>query len=418
MPQQLKDIFANINGMTNDETFSFAKRAYFSLKQEYIKAKGGVDGGQTQWETFSGPDRNDLKLHLLDSSFSEEDATRFASKNSSVSANRNLGSIFPNLSSSELTDSDMIKDGILKVLEISDNFAIQRFFGFKVDGKDTENIALGAWLDQQGFGNFSTAMINDPYIVNEIMKGVKYRALNHGLNLNKPEEAFLSAVKSELFNMSGQLSLNKDKNGVAYLMLGPSIERVAQSQIPNKYPLQITKNDLIADMLSQYNKSFGGGSQNEFIKDAIENGDIMFVPNNEKIGQPTFRVVAFAQDGTNETLAENYRWQWENSQLNEDYYDALEKISDGGVRKLLGSFDFMAKNNLDAVMESIKNNRDQADTWINFINTYNKLAYGVNNLPTSPSNILPIINYVKSEKGIEELKQFFDDKRMFRFDLR
>ena len=78
----------------------------------------------------------------------------------------------------------------------------------------------------------------------------------------------------------------------------------------------------------------------------------------------------------------------------------------------------MAKNNLDAVMESIKNNRDQAETWINFINTYNKLAYGVNNLPTSPSNILPIINYVKSEKGIEELKQFFDDKRMFRFDLR
>ena len=78
----------------------------------------------------------------------------------------------------------------------------------------------------------------------------------------------------------------------------------------------------------------------------------------------------------------------------------------------------MSKNNLEAVMSSIKNNRDQAETWVGIVNTYNKIALGFNNMPTSPSNMLPIINYVKSKEGIKELEEYFDDKRLFRFDLR
>ena len=75
----------------------------------------------------------------------------------------------------------------------------------------------------------------------------------------------------------------------------------------------------------------------------------------------------------------------------------------------------MSKNNLDAVMSSIKNNREQAETWKSLIATYNKIAISVNNAPTIPSKILP---YFQSEKGQKELEEYFDDKRFLRFDLR
>ena len=78
----------------------------------------------------------------------------------------------------------------------------------------------------------------------------------------------------------------------------------------------------------------------------------------------------------------------------------------------------MSRNNLDAVMSTIKSNRESADTWIGIINKYNTLAIGVNNMPTSPNNILPIIDYVKSDTGKKELEDYFDDKRFLRFDLR
>ena len=40
LPEPLKDIFNNINSITDDEVFSFAKQAYFSVKQEDINANG------------------------------------------------------------------------------------------------------------------------------------------------------------------------------------------------------------------------------------------------------------------------------------------------------------------------------------------------------------------------------------------
>ena len=418
VPEPLKDILNNIKQLGNDETFGYAKQAYFSLKEEYIKAKGGRNGGGLEdWITFSGKDRNNLNTDLLDSSDNYEDVSKFAQMNSNVSAGRNLNSMFAHLKESDLTDNQIVEDGIQKILEVADNNFVQRWFVSDVDGNETENNVVRTWLDQQGYGNFSEAIINNPSITNEIIKGVKYKVISNQLNLNQPEKALLSAVKSEFYNMTGQLSLHKDRFGVVHLIKGSSALRVAQSKVP-KNAVTLTKDDLIRDVTTQYNASFGGGTQNEYIKEAIKNGDIMFIPNNEVVGEKTFRVTAFGSDGTAELLADNYTWDWDNSQTNKDYKDALQKISNGGVRKLLSSFDFMSKNNLEAVMSSIKNNRDQAETWVGIVNTYNKIALGFNNMPTSPSNMLPIINYVKSKEGIKELEEYFDDKRLFRFDLR
>lgn len=412
VPTQLKDIFNSIINL-GDENFSKAKIAYFSLKEEFYKKNG--DGADALWEEFTA--KNDLNTQLLDSSFFEVDASRFASLNRNISSNRNINAMFPHLEESGLTDKDIVVDRIKEVLEISDNNMVQRWFASDIDGNQTENKVVRDWLEQQGYGNFSEAIIGNPEIINQIIKGVKYRALTHKLNMNEPEKALLSAVKSEFYNMTGNLSLHKDRFGDVHLINGVSALRHAQSQIPGESYI-MKKEDLIADALSQYNKTFGGGSQNQAIQDAIKNNDIMFIPNNEVVGDKTFRVVAFGNDGTNETLAENYSWSWEDSLVNKDYEEALNKISDGGVRKLLSSFNFMSKNNLEATMESIKSNREQAETWIGIVNTYNKIALGFNNFPTSPSNMLPIIDYVKSDKGKKELEDYFDNKRFLRFDLR
>ena len=96
----------------------------------------------------------------------------------------------------------------------------------------------------------------------------------------------------------------------------------------------------------------------------------------------------------------------------------LYKKYNGGVRKLLSSFDFMSKNNIRAVMDSVKSNRQSAEKWQSIINTYNSVAMSVNNAPMIPSEILPIIDYSKSESGQKELEAYFDSTRFFRLNLR
>lgn len=415
VPNDLKDLFTNVQEITDDNVFSKLKQAYFSLKKEFYK-KYENQNPESKWEVFASKDRNNLNIDILDSTEGYANANEFRAVHNNVSAKRNLSEIFPNLSEEGLSDNAIVTNEVHSVLEKSDNFFWQDWITSDIDGNETENNVVRAWIDQNG-GDFSTAVISDPGILNQIIKGVKYRVASKKVNMNLPEKALRSAVKSEFYNMTGQLSLHTDNYGVVHLIKGNSAVREAQLLIP-KDAYTITKEDLIEDVKSQYNKSFGGGSQNTYIQEAIKDGNILFLPNNENVGQKTFRVVVEAKDGTAETLANHYRWQWEDSQVNADYKDALQKISNGGVRKLLSSFNFMSRNNLDAVMSTIKSNRESADTWIGIINKYNSLAFGVNNMTTSPNNILPIINYVKSDAGKKELEDYFDDKRFLRFDLR
>ena len=415
LPKELKDLFTNVQEITNDDVFAKTKQAYFSLKKEFYN-KYKNQNPESKWEIFSSKARNDLNIDILNSSEGYSNANEFRAVHNNVSAKRNLSEIFPNLTEDGLTDNAIVTNELHNILEKSDNFFWQDWFTSDIDGNETENNVIRAWIDQNG-GDFTSALISDPAILNQIIKGVKYRVASKKVNMNLPEKALQSAVKSEFYNMTGQLSLHTDNYGVVHLIKGNSAVREAQLLIP-KDAYTITKKDLIEDVKIQYNNSFGGGSQNTYIQEAIENGKILFLPNNENVGQKTFRVIVEAEDGTTETLANHYRWQWEDSQVNADYKDALQKISNGGVRKLLSSFNFMSRNNLDAVMSTIKSNRESADTWIGIINKYNTLAIGVNNMTTSPNNILPIIDYVKSDTGRKELEDYFDDKRFLRFDLR
>jgi hypothetical protein len=415
LPNDLKDLFTNVQEITDDNVFSKLKQTYFSLKKEFYN-KYKNQNPESKWEVFASKDRNNLNIDILDSTEGYANANEFRASYNNVSAKRNLSEIFPNLSEEGLSDNAIVTNELHSILEKSDNFFWQDWFTSDIDGNETENNVVRAWIDQNG-GDFSTAVMSDPGILNQIIRGVKYRVASKKVNMNLPEKALRSAVKSEFYNMTGQLSLHTDNYGVVHLIKGNSAVREAQLLIP-KDAYTITKEDLIEDVKSQYNKSFGGGSENTYIQKAIKDGNILFLPNNENVGQKTFRVVVEAEDGTAETLANHYRWQWEDSQVNADYKDALQKISNGGVRKLLSSFNFMSRNNLDAVMSTIKSNRESADTWIGIINKYNSLAFGVNNMTTSPNNILPIINYVKSDTGRKELEDYFDDKRFLRFDLR
>lgn len=141
----------------------------------------------------------------------------------------------------------------------------------------------------------------------------------------------------------------------------------------------------------------------------------MFVKSNDVVGEPTYKAIAITNDGRYETIADNYSWNYNGSQLQSDYNEALQKISDGGVRKLLGSLDFMSRNNLEAVMSSIESNRDYTESLKYLVNSYNSIAQSINSAPVVYSQILPYLNQVKSDK---ELRTFFDNFRLLRLDIR
>ena len=68
-------------------------------------------------------------------------------------------------------------------------------------------------------------------------------------------------------------------------------------------------------------------------------------------------------------------------------------------------------------MDTIKSNRDRAETWVNFTNTYNKFALTINNNVklNYQQEILPIIN---NQKNMEELEEYYDSKRWRVLNLR
>ena len=322
IPTELVEVLNNIKQLS-DVDFMYAKQAYGSLKNA-IKDKH-PDDWEAQWELFSGNNRNKLDTLVLDSSLYSNDASKFAGMHNPTSTSRELGKIFPKDSRDGLSDQDIMNNTIKTIGENTDNNAFERFFIAGVDGNVAETLALYKFYDQSGVSNMADVLIKDPQLRNELIRNVKYQASTGKLNMNDPEKALLSATKKAFYELSGNLSLHEDKNGKVHLMSGSGIMKYAQSQIPGD-SYQITKEDLIQDVLKDYNASFGGGTQNKDVQEAIKNRDIMFVPNNEIAGDQTFRVVVLSQDGTAPTIANNYKWNWENSLQNKDYEDALQKI--------------------------------------------------------------------------------------------
>jgi hypothetical protein len=333
----------------------------------------------------------------------------FREAHKSQSINRSLSEHFALDGSS---DEEIFDTGFQQVKEYLDGNFITNFFTDNIGGDPYEERALKAFISESGAENFEDAIIRDPSIKNEMIKYVKFK-VSQG-HVSKDTQGLNVAIKQAFFKFAPNLSIHEDQNGKTYLIKGVSIVRQGQTTVPSGGPV-VTKDMIVKDMLRSYNSTFGGGTQDPVIQDAIDKGHIMFIGNNESAGQQTYKVVAITEDGRFPTLADNYTWDYNGSQLESDYYEALEKIQDGGVRKLLGSFDFMSRNNLEAVMDSIASNRDYAEGFKKLVNTYNSIATTINRAPVSYTNILP---YITSETNQKDLENFFDRFRALRFDVR
>lgn len=417
LPKKIIDVLNNI-GSLNDTNFMYAKLAYASIKQAVYKAHEN-DNPDSAWESFSNDNLNDLDTLKLDDAKHYGDASVFRSAHSASSADRKLSEIFPKKGFSDIdgnlkNDAVMFKESLDRVGKNLDNNWFLQLFTSNIGGSLQEDATVRKWFAQNNVDNMADLFIKDPILKSNLIRFVKYQAMNGKLNTNTPELALDAAVKKAIYKFSSHLHMQEDEEGRVHLVDGISIMKHAQSQIPGD-GYEISKNELINDALSQYNATFGGGSSDPSIREAIDNKNIIFVPNKESAGDQTFRVVALTKDGRAETIANHYSWSWDNSQQNEDYEEAKLKISNDGVRKLLNSFDFMAKSNLVATMESIKSNRDQAQTWTGIVNTYNQIASSIKSTGITTNDVLP---YINSQEGQKELQEYFDSKRFFRLDLR
>ena len=404
IPRKLTQVLNNIRTLKADN-FTFAKLAYSTMKASLYKKHGeNADGRFELIANESG-----LNSSLIESAMYYDDPGKFTEAHKSQSINRSLSEHFR---LDGTTDTQIFDASFNRVKSYLDGSFITNLFTSDIGGNPYEEKALKAFIEQSGVSDFEDAIFKDPSIKNEIITFVKYQ-VSEG-HVTKDTEGLDVAVKKAFFKFAPNLSIHEDQNGQAYLIKGYSIVRQAQTTVPTGGPI-VDKDIITKDAIRQYNETFGGGSQDPVVQDAINNGNIMFIGNNESAGEQTYKVVAVTDDGRFETLAPNYSWNYNGSQLQGDYYDALNKIQSGGVRKLLGSFDFMSRNNLEAVMDSIESNRDYAEGFKKLVNTYNSIAGSINRAPVTYTEILP---YLKVESNQKELESFFDRFRALRFDVR
>ena len=404
IPQKLSGLFNSVRTL-KDDNFTFAKMAYSTIKAAVYKKEGRY--ADSKFQIIAN--NSGIDLSLMESSMYYDDAGMFREAHKSQSINRSLSEHFALDGSS---DEEIFDAGFQEVKEYLDGNFITNFFTDNIGGDPYEERALKAFISESGAENFEDAIIRDPSIKNEMIKYVKYKVSQGAVS--KDTKGLQVAVKQAFFKFAPNLSIHEDQNGKTYLIKGVSIVRQGQTTVPSGGPV-VTKDMIVNDMLRSYNSTFAGGTQDPVIQDAIDKGHIMFIGNNESAGQQTYKVVAVTEDGRFPTLADNYTWDYNGSQLESDYYEALEKIQDGGVRKLLGSFDFMSRNNLEAVMDSIQSNRDYAEGFKKLVNTYNSIATTINRAPVSYTQILP---YLTSDTNQKDLENFFDRFRALRFDVR
>ena len=387
---------------SNDVGFNNIKKFYSSLKQAFVK-KHGRDW-VIYWHKFA--ENNKLDLNILESAKYYNDASNFASSFNTQSGKRSLSLFFGD---EDLDDTQVLTKIIKEVGSNIDDNWFMRILSPNLNVDPTVAKAMRAWYDQNGVNDLSDLTAKDPALFNMIMREVKSQVFQGKLDPKKPQQALESAVIGAMYKFSGRINVQEDQNGNAYLAEGISLLKYGQATIPGD-AYTLTQEDLIKDVVSKYNMTFGGGTKDPKVREAIDNGNIIFLPNNEGVGEQTYRAVAVTDDGRRETISDRYTWHWNTSQENKDYKLALERLSSETFRKIFTTFSFMSKNNISAVMDTIKSNRDRAETWLKFTNMYNKVALSINNnvRVNYQKDILPIIS---NKETLEELEEYYDSKR-------
>ena len=399
VPQDIAQIFNNLK-TTNDDTFAIAKMLYATMKKSIITkhGKNSREEGESFFEQVMI--NSDVDSQLMDSSMFYADVGSFRTAHSAQSINRSISEFFRIDGKNE---DEVFNQGFQAVKDYLGANFFESFYTVKVGGDPYEDSALKAYVNQSGASNFEEAIIKDPSVRNEMLKMIKLQ-IQKG-NVTQDANGLNTAVKKAFYKIAPYLSIHEDKNGQAYLIRGNSIVREAQTTVPTGGPL-VTKEVIIRDMKKNYFASFGGGTQDPVVLKAIDDGDIMFIGNNDGVGDQTYKVVAVTGDGRYETLANNYRWNYQGSEFQSDYYKAINKIQNEPIRRILNSVNFMSKNVLNQTMTSIAESRNYSEGFEKLVNAYNNMAGAVNRSGVEYKSLLP---YLKLDSSRDLLDGYFDE---------
>ena len=400
VPRVLQEDLASIKTSGSDENFAVLKMMYSTMKASIIKKYGMKNRKEGEVQFNLMMEDNGVSVPLMESAMRYNEYKEFAVAHSAESINRSLSDYFR---IDGTTDDEVFDRGFQVVKNYLGSFTFTRFFKEAVSADPSEDSALLAYVAQSGASDFNEAIIRDPQIKNEMIKLVKLQITRKDVTPDR--EGLTSAIHQAFYKLAPHLSIHEDANGQAYLIKGNSILREAQSTIPTGGPT-LTLDTIKSDMLENYNKSFGGGSQDPLVQEAIKKGDIMFIGNDDGVGDQTYRVVVPTGDGRFEVLANNYRWNYQGSQLEKDYYIAIDKIQNEPIRRILNSVNFMSKNVLDQTMGAIASSRDYSKGFQKLVNSYNSMANAINRAPVQYSEILP---YLKLDGSQDELDGYFDE---------
>ena len=412
IPQYAKNVFESIQTLEGD-AFNHAKRLYESIKSAFMKDTPSND---SFFQQIAGDNVSGVNIQMMESAMFYRDSKTFLNVNSPKSANRNLSDIYPNstlFGGTAKSEAEVFDLAAKEVFDTIDDNWFVRFFSNGVGGQPYESKVVDKFFAQSGVDNMEEAIFKEPLLKSEMMKYVKYQIAQGSVTAD--EKGLKVAIKHALYKFSGNMSLQEDRNGKIYLTRGVDIVKASQSNVPDGMGFLVTKDIINADVLSKYKQTFSVEGADPQLKEAIENGKFLYISNNNRVGNPTYRVVAETEDSRMITIADGYSFNYEGSQLQSDYTEAKQKISNGGVRSVFGYFDFMSQNNIKAVMESIDSNRDYTKGLASLFAGYNNMA---NTLGLKSISLPSVSNYLASDLGKKEVQEFFDNYRLIRFDLR
>ena len=400
--------------VSNEDSFNKIKATWLSIKDVFYNAD---TPHMAQFKITDFAKANGIDISKFTAIQYYDSYKDYQTAYNGSTAQRNLSWFYPN--KDEVNEKDILNQKTKDIFdELDDGDVVKLFSGMVSADPSIKNNLLG-WVRKYSTGDLTTGlseiMFANDGIRQLIMNDVKMQIVKGGLQQN--DAGLTTAVLNALNNFNGKLSINEVKNeddSTDYFL--SSGNWLAEAKATSFGGVDITSEMVKDDIRAKYLATFSANSKlndSPGLKDNFESGNFFFIGNSNPLGTQSYRVAVPSTDGSLVTIVDEYRYDYKLSADHKIYTDAVSKLNDPGLRAFFSSFNFLSKSNLNAVMDSVRANKSNADTWNSIKSIYNTSANFLNNLPTSPNNMFPLV-----ESSDEDLTEFFDALRLLRLDLR
>lgn len=352
----LKDQFLGTSWVQNEDDFRKIQSAWVSFVNESVKETGSA------WMARNMAQKAGVNLSLMTSAKDQGfETTKKLSQLITSSSDRKINSIGGNKVFGDSFDTTFKE-------VIRDESWYEWVFGREYVSSGQQD-KLDLYKDQTETNSLSEALLNNSRVRKLIVD--RTQSIFETNPFAQGEDGLKRSIVQAMSELTGVIGLQDTPQGPEWTMF-PIVQtaKASAGNVPldwdNDEWMNRVKTDTIEKLLTT------NAVYSPEMKSAIEDGRLLYIYNDNSGSTPSYTVYVDMDDGLQpKEVFKNYKYNFFQSNDNEDYKNALAEIKDSWWRNLMYSIPGLKSHIVNSTASDWAENND-------FDSTIKKLAYGYN----------------------------------------